>query len=604
VAKRRKRLLWQLYPTYLLITIISLGAATWFASRTLKQFYLEERAADLEARARLFETQILAHLSPLNTDAIGQLCRRTGEQAATRITVVLPSGRVIGDSEEDPATMDNHVDRPEIREALRGGVGISTRYSRTLGKDMMYVGIPLKEDSYIIGVLRTSVPLTSIDEALRSIEMKIVVGGLLIALFAAILSLWVSRPISRPMEEIKKGAESFARGEFEKRLPVENSEEIGSLSETMNQMAVELQERIRKMTKQRNELEAVLSSMLEGVIAVDDDERIISMNQAAGEMLDVHPSEVQGRTIQEIIRNIDLQALAGKALSGEEPVEEDVILYAEEERVLNGHGTALYDEDGHRMGALLVLNDVTRLRRLENIRRDFVANVSHEIKTPVAAIQGFVETLKDGAMEDPEDAERFLGIIEKHVGRLNAIIEDLLSLSRIEQEEENQEIILSKGPIRDVLSAAIQVSQIKATPKNIRMTLSCSKDLMGNINPPLLEQAVVNLLDNAIKYSTQDSTVHVEAKQADGEITIIVRDQGCGIEKTHIPRLFERFYRVDKARSRKLGGTGLGLAIVKHIAQAHHGRVTVVSTPGKGSIFSLHLPPFISSISNPPLTHT
>ena len=190
------------------------------------------------------------------------------------------------------------------------------------------------------------------------------------------------------------------------------------------------------------------------------------------------------------------------------------------------------------------------------------------------------------------------------MGRLNAIIEDLLSLSRIEQEEENQEIILSKGPIRDVLSVAIQVSQIKATPKNIRMTLSCSEDLMGNINPPLLEQAVVNLLDNAIKYSDKDSAIRVEAEQTDEEITITVRDQGCGIEKTHIPRLFERFYRVDKARSRKLGGTGLGLAIVKHIAQAHHGRVTVESTPGKGSIFNLHLPPFISSNSNAPLTHT
>jgi two-component system phosphate regulon sensor histidine kinase PhoR len=603
VAKRRKRLLWQLYPTYLLITIISLGAATWFSSRTLKQFYREERAADFEAQARLFETQILAHFSPLNSAAVNQVCGMIGERATTRVTVVLPSGRVIGDSEEEPATMDNHVDRPEIREALRGGVGISTRYSRTLGKDMMYVGIPLKVDSNIVGVLRTSVPLASIDEALKSIEMKIVVGGLLIALFAAILSLWVSRRISRPMEEIKKGAESFARGEFEKRLPVENPEEIGSLSETMNQMAIELQERIRKMTKQRNELEAVLSSMLEGVVAVDNDERIISMNQAAGEMLDVHPSEVQGRTIQEITRNIGLQALTGKALSGEEPVEEDVVLHAEEERILDGHGTALYDEGGHRMGALLVLNDVTRLRRLENIRRDFVANVSHEIKTPIAAIQGFVETLKDGAMDNPEDAERFLGIVEKHVGRLNAIIEDLLSLSRIEQEEENQEIILSKGPIRDVLSVAIQVSQVKATPKNIRMTLVCSKDLMGKINPPLLEQAVVNLLDNAIKYSDQDSTISVEAEQTDGEITITVRDQGCGIEKAHIPRLFERFYRVDKARSRKLGGTGLGLAIVKHIAQAHHGHVTVESTPGKGSIFSLHLPPSISSNSNSPLTH-
>jgi two-component system phosphate regulon sensor histidine kinase PhoR len=590
VVKRRRRLLWQLYPTYLLITIISLGAATWFASRTLKQFHIQESASDLEARARLFETQISDHLSPLNRGAIDQICKEIAQQVTTRITVILPSGEVIGDSEKDPATMDNHVDRPEVRQALRGQVGVSRRYSRTLGQDMMYVGIPLKRNADIAGVVRASVSLASIDKALRSIETKIVMGGLLIALFAAILSLWVSRRIIRPIEEIKRGAERFSRGEFECRLPVENPEEIGSLSETMNQMAIELQERIRKMTKQRNELEAVLSSMLEGVIAVDNDERIISMNQAAGEMLRAHPSQAQGRTIQEVIRNVDLQNLVAKALSREEPVEEDVVLYAEEKRMLNGHSTALYDEDGHRMGALLVLNDVTRLRKLENVRRDFVGNVSHEIKTPIAAIQGFVETLRDGAMENREDAERFLGIIQKHVGRLNAIIEDLLSLSRIEQEEENQKIVLSEGRVKDVLSMAIQVSQVKATPKNVHMILSCREDLMAKINPPLLEQAVVNLLDNAIKYSEKDSAVRVEAKQSDGEIIVSIRDEGCGIEKRHIPRLFERFYRVDKARNRKLGGTGLGLAIVKHITQAHGGRVTVESTPGKGSVFCLHLP--------------
>jgi two-component system phosphate regulon sensor histidine kinase PhoR len=201
-----------------------------------------------------------------------------------------------------------------------------------------------------------------------------------------------------------------------------------------------------------------------------------------------------------------------------------------------------------------------------------------------------VETLRDGAMENREDAERFLGIIQKHVGRLNAIIEDLLSLSRIEQEEENQKIVLSEGRVKDVLSMAIQVSQVKATPKNVHMILSCREDLMAKINPPLLEQAVVNLLDNAIKYSEKDSAVRVEAKQSDGEIIVSIRDEGCGIEKRHIPRLFERFYRVDKARNRKLGGTGLGLAIVKHITQAHGGRVTVESTPGKGSVFCLHLP--------------
>ena len=587
---KKKRLLWQLYPTYLLIIVISLVAATWFASRTLKQFYLEQNALDLEARAHIFEVQISEYLTPMDEKSVDQLCKKIGQRATTRLTIILPSGKVIGDSTKDPATMDNHVDRPEIIEALRGQVGVSIRYSRTLQKDMMYVGIPLKKDSHIIGVVRTSVPLTPIDEALKNIEVKIAMGGLLIAILAAILSLLVSRRISRPIEEIKKGAEGFARGNFDQRLPVSSSEELGSLSETMNQMAIELQERINSMREQRNELEAVLSSMDEGVIALDKEERVISINNAAAQMFETNPSSAQGRSIQEVVRNLDVQKFVKDALSGEEPVERDIALYSDGERILNGHSTVLRDAGGSRMGVLIVLNDVTRLRRLENVRRDFVANVSHEIKTPITAIKGFVETLHDGAMKNSKDAERFLVIVQKHVDRLDAIIEDLLSLSRIEQEAEREEIVLEEAHIKEVLLTAIQLCQVKAAPRNISLELSCSEDLMAKINPPLLEQAVLNLLDNAIKYSDAESRVQVEARKADSEILIRVRDQGCGIDKKHLSRLFERFYRVDKARSRKMGGTGLGLAIVKHITQAHGGHVTVESAPGKGSTFTLHLP--------------
>ena len=432
--------------------------------------------------------------------------------------------------------------------------------------------------------------VTSIDEALENIEVKIAVGGLLIAILAAILSLLVSRRISRPIEEIKKGAEGFARGDFEHRLPVSNSEELGSLSETMNQMAVELQNRINSMREQRNELEAVLSSMVEGVIAVDNEERIISVNQAAAQMLETNPSDVQNRSIQEVVRNTDLQNFVRNALSSDKTVEKDIILHGNGQRILNGHSTVLCDAEGQSMGALIVLNDVTQLRRLENIRKEFVANVSHEIKTPITAIKGFVETLRDGAMENREDAERFLKIIENHVDRLSAIIEDLLSLSRIEREVERDEIVLKEDPIRDVLRTAIQVCQVKASSKNVQIVLSCNEDLKANINAPLLEQAVVNLLDNAIKYSDDESDVNVSAKKVDNEIVLSVHDKGSGIKQENLPRIFERFYRVDKARSRKQGGTGLGLAIVKHIAQAHGGYVLVDSTYGEGSTFSIHLP--------------
>ena len=233
---------------------------------------------------------------------------------------------------------------------------------------------------------------------------------------------------------------------------------------------------------------------------------------------------------------------------------------------------------------------MTRLKRLEMVRRDFVANVSHELRTPVTSIKGFVETLLDGAMHNPDELQRFLRIVASQTDRLTAILEDLLTLSRVEQEENGAEIVFSPGPVKNVLDAAVEVCQMKASEKNIHVEITCDSVLQVPMNAPLLEQAVINLIDNAIKYSDPGQTVHVTATGSNGEVVIEIRDQGCGISREHLPRVFERFYRVDKARSRKLGGTGLGLAIVKHIAQAHNGRATVESSVGHGSTFSIRLP--------------
>jgi two-component system phosphate regulon sensor histidine kinase PhoR len=589
VAKK-KRLMGQLFLSYLFIAMVSLLAVTWYASSSMRHFFLRHIEGDLEARARLFENQLLERIEPLDAEGIDQLCKDVARSADTRITVILPSGEVVGDSDEDPEKMDNHLDRPEILKAFSLGRGTSTRYSVTLEQSMMYVALPLKKDARTVGVVRTSMSADSIDAALGRIQIRIFLGGFIMAAFAAALSFIVSHRIKRPIDEIKRGAERFAGGDFQFRLPQSDMEELAGLSETMNQMAGELQERINTITAQRNELEAVLSSMVEGVLAVDMEEGIISMNDAAAQIFHCDPSKAEGRSIQEVVRHPELQKFVGDALSSETPVEKDVVLYGAEEQILNGLGTALRDAQGKREGALIVLNDVTQLRRLENIRRDFVANVSHEIKTPITAIKGFVETLRDGAAKNHKDAERFLEIIDKHVDRLEAIIEDLLSLSRIERQTEREEILLQEGSIKDVLQTAIQVCQVKAAPKHIPLDLSCEETLKAKINPALLEQAVVNLLDNAIKYSDPESTVAVAATKKDQEVLIAVVDHGSGIEKRHINRLFERFYRVDRARSRKLGGTGLGLAIVKHIIQAHGGRVSVESQPGKGSTFTLHLP--------------
>ena len=330
--------------------------------------------------------------------------------------------------------------------------------------------------------------------------------------------------------------------------------------------------------------------MLEGVIAIDREERIVSINRAAAQLFGNEPAHCQNKSIQEVIRSPALQQFIHTALNNQNPAEEDITVYQNEERVIDVKSSPLLDADRQQIGTLVVFNDVTQLRRLENMRRDFVANVSHEIKTPLTAIKGFVETLQQGKVDTAEENERFLKIIQKHVDRLSSIVEDLLALSRIEQEDESKTINFQPVQIVDTFQAAIQLCRAQADEKKIRIDLDCEKDSNAVFDPALIEQAVVNLLDNAIKYSEPDSMVLLTAQRQNNEVVIRVIDHGMGIAQKHLPRIFERFYRVDKARSRNLGGTGLGLAIVKHIAQAHGGHVTVESQLGEGSRFSIHLP--------------
>jgi two-component system phosphate regulon sensor histidine kinase PhoR len=293
-----------------------------------------------------------------------------------------------------------------------------------------------------------------------------------------------------------------------------------------------------------------------------------------------------------VIRNTELQDVIRKAMESDRPAEGYIVLHEgnQNERYLQTHGTALKGDKGEKIGVLIVLNDVTHIHRLEQVRRDFVANVSHELKTPVTSIKGFIETLLEGSVTKPEDTQRFLEIIARQTDRLNSIIDDLLTLSRIEQQSEHEQVIVKPEPIKPILIAAAGLCEIASEAKNIKIEIDCPDALEGLINASLLEQAVVNLVDNAIKYSNPDNDVRIEAVQNESEILIHVHDHGCGIAKEHLARLFERFYRVDKARSRKLGGTGLGLAIVKHIVQSHKGTITVDSVEGKGSTFTLHLP--------------
>ncbi|MGV1098386.1 two-component system histidine kinase PnpS [Thiovibrio sp. JS02] len=586
------RLLWQLFPSQLLITIAALLAFTWFGTYTLRSFQLDQTAAGLKARALLVESNVLQLLRAGDTAGLRSFCQEAGNRAGTRLTVIAPDGTVLADSDEEPFRMENHRDRPEILAAFAGRIAPSLRFSQTLQANLMYVAIPVVDRQQNVAVLRTAVPVTSIDDTLRDIHRQIAWGCLMVALVVALIAWFISRRISKPLEEMKLGAERFADGDFTLKMKEEGSEEVAGLARAMNDMAAQLDRRIETIVRQHNQLQAVFSSMVEGVVTVDAEERLLDINQAGAQFLNVDLEKVRGRSIRVAVRNTQLQSFVQKALACAEPIEGEITVSGEDgaERFFSAHGTRLPDANGKSTGALLVINEVTRLRRLENIRRDFVANVSHELKTPITSIEGFSETLLDGALSEPEDARRFVEIIAKQARRLHAIVEDLLTLSRIEQESKREEIALGELPLAETLRAAIQACHRRAEEKKMAVNLHCPEDLNARINPALLEQALVNLVDNAIKYGKEGGAITVEGEKAGNEVLIMVRDNGVGIAQQDLARIFERFYRVDKARSAKLGGTGLGLSIVKHIVQAHHGHVRVESAPGRGSTFTIHLP--------------
>jgi two-component system phosphate regulon sensor histidine kinase PhoR len=589
------RLLWQLNLSYLAIILACTLAVGVSTLAEFESFHHRSTERELGEKARLAEPQLVAALgrSAAETEA---LCKTLGAAAGVRLTVLRPGEHgevtVVGDTEFDPEQMENHSNRQEIREALMGRTGHAERYSVTKKTWMSYVAVPIESGGQVTAIVRAAVPLTALEESLSALRWSVVWTAGAIAVLALAVALVVSRRISRPLEEMRRGAQRFAQGDFQHKLSATGSAETRELAEALNSMAEQLDERIGTITRQQRELEGVLASMTEGVLAVDSRERIIIINPAAAGMIGLEASEARGRSLLEVVRNVELQRFLAGLQTAREPTEMEIGLRDEMggQRRVQLHGRVIHDARDREIGVLVVLLDVTRLRRLENVRRDFVANVSHELRTPITSIQGFVETLREGAVEDPAKTRQFLEIIARQADRLSGIIDDLLSLSRIEQDAEGAWIDMVRVRLADVLRGALTDCQTLAAERDIEVTLACPNDLLLKANPQLLEQAVSNLLNNAIKYSDAGRRVDLEAEQEGDEAVIRVRDQGWGIAAEHLPRIFERFYRVDKGRSRALGGTGLGLAIVKHIAQAHGGTVTVESTPGQGSIFTLHFP--------------
>jgi len=585
----KRRLIWQLYPSFLLIILISVVSVAIYGSQSLRKFHLDHVKRDLNSRAQLIKKQIEHRLKDGNYSELDEFCKESGANSSTRLTVIMLDGQVIAESDKkDPSRMDDHSSRPEFIMALEKGTGHSIRYSNTVKKRMMYFALPIVQDGKVIAVARTSVPVNAIDEALNSNYRKLCLAVLIIAVTIAILSLGISKRITSPVEKMTAVAKKFAAGDLDLRLTVPKATEFADLAIALNEMASQLDHRIDTITEERSKIQAILSSMIEGVLAVDPEGNIVSINDAAAELLDIDTKSLS-MNISQVIQNRKLRKYIDNTLKSSKKTKPESSVMNIGNRHLQLYGSSLAEDSPQNSGAVLVIHDITRTCQLEDIRRDFVANVSHELKTPVTSIKGFVETLLDGAISETEEAERFLRIIEKHSDRLNSIIEDLLSLSRLE-ESEKRSLTFEDSRIEPVLVSAIELSRFKAEKKNIFVELECDSNLVAKINAPLVEQAILNLVVNAIKYSDENSKISITAKRNNATVSIDVSDQGSGIAPEHLERIFERFYVVDKARTRKLGGTGLGLSIVKHIAQVHSGRIDVKSKVGKGTTFTMYFP--------------
>ena len=582
----RRKLNTQLFISYLLIILLVVLGIQAFFGRAAREFYYEQQRADLEARALLVSEALTSEILG-NRQRLHALCRRLGFSTKMRVTLITQDGIVLADSDEDAAVMDNHGNRPEVKEALSGGVGTSVRFSNTLRQNMMYLAITDPERENL--VIRTSLSQATLQIAISVFGRQILTVLLVITTIAAGVSYFISQRIVRPLEEMKEGADRFARGELDKKLSIPNLIETGSLAETLNEMAAQLDGRIKTILKQRNEQEAILASMVEGVITIDEDGHIATINHAAAQLFNLDEELYSGKQVTDFIHSSKLRKLIRRTLKSEKVIEKEIKISGEVERYVQIHGVRLKRGEDES-GALIVLNDISRLKQLERIRRDFVANVSHELKTPITSIQGYVETLKEILPETAEEqSQRFLSIIVRQTERMNLIIDDLLHLARIEDLEERDKLEKITTEIRPILDSSIEDVRVRNRVEEIRFKLRCPDDLTAKVNSQLIRQAVTNLLDNAVNYG-DESTIIVEGALVQDMIELRVKNSGQPISMEHQERLFERFYRIDKGRSRDMGGTGLGLAIVKHIALAHGGIVGVKSSMDDGTCFILSIP--------------
>ena len=561
---------------YAVLAIALLSTVLIYSIDTMRDHHIEGLTSHLANLAGALSLSAIPLIEEGNLAELNRIAAELGRQTGTRITVIDRDGTVLADSREDPLRMENHRDRPEITQALAGGVGSSTRFSETMGEDMHYVAVPLVNNGEVIGVLRVSRFLTEVDSVLWELEKRILTIGAIALVLSLIGAFVFSATLSRPVKDLIAASRSVAEGDLETRVILRGRDELRELGDSFNIMTGQIQQLFGELSRRREELVSVISSIRDGLAVLDGDGRVLLNNRAFSTIVD--EEEVEGRFYWEVLRSAEFGDLVKRANEERRSVAGEMRLGGK----IYSCGASFVDA---QQEVVVWFHDITEIRGVERIKKDFVVNLSHELRTPLTAIKGFLETASD---EVGDEVRHYLDIVKRHVDRLADIVEDLLSLSELEDRGSELEIgdVDLEGIIRDVVT----IFEQRISEKGLGVAISVAEGIPNIAGDEYrLQQVFLNLIDNAVKY-TEEGSIAVTIGHHDGVVTVDVSDTGIGIPEAHRARVFERFYVVDKSRSRKVGGTGLGLSIVKHIVLMHGGDISVSSNPGGGATFSITLP--------------
>jgi two-component system phosphate regulon sensor histidine kinase PhoR len=580
----KKSIFFKVFGGYALIILVMSALLLVFSLAKIRTHYQNTLAAELENLGRALSADVLPLLENGRANDMDVILKKKAKDINARITVIDPQGTVLADSEKDPALMENHMYRPEVMEALTGKIARSLRHSVTVEANMLYMGMPLVKDGRILGVLRLSLYMKDIDALLHGLRASIGRVVLIMAVAALLLALLISFHFTRPIFKLAKAARQVAGGDFETNVAIRHKDEFRELGTAFNLMTVRIRELFDDASRQKEGLANVISSIREAVLVVDKQGLVVLANDGMKALIKENAPE--GKSYWEVVRKPKIHEFIGRTQAGGGPVCDEIRL--DDKYYLAS--AAMLDRQG---GVVLTLHDLTDLKKVAALKKDFVINASHELRTPLAAILGAVETMEeDGACMDGA----VLDILKRHAARLKNIIEDLLKLSEL--EDKGFKLDVKDVDIQRLAENVLQLFSARIKDKGLAAEVMASGGLpLVKADPYQIEQMLINLVDNAVKF-TEKGRIVISLRAEPHEFVIAVEDTGPGIPAEHLPRLFERFYVVDKSRSRKLGGTGLGLAIVKHIVLIHNGTIAVASEEGKGTIFTIKLPLYAVSLSS------